>query len=352
LAPLFPLMAKLPKSQASKPLRRNASIIVVAIFLFTIMYIGLIPSSTHAGYMFAPATDVSAQKNLDVLVTYETLHLKSGGSLTFFITVTANGFPVNNSHVNFTCDAHEFCIFEYENDGFTDMDGRAVVRMTAYSEKGMIMNLTARAYRDGYMSGYYEVHEVTVEPPVIIINKENISYISITGLVTLLILGSTEAGKYGLLKTFFLPLYSRLKKDDLLDHFVRGQIYGYIMSHPGEHYNHIKLKLEVTNGTLSHHLRALEFQGYIKSQRDGTYKRFYPTDMKIPRTKGIQLSDLQIGIVDAIRQSPGISQKEIAKREGISQQSVSYNLSLLERMGILDSSRDGARKKYYITSDS
>jgi len=328
------------------------SFIIIAMFFFAIMYVGVIASSTQAAHMFAPAKDVSAQKNLDLTVSYETLHLKSGGTLTFFITVTEKGLPVNNSSVNFTSDAQGICNFEYENGGVTDMDGRTVVKMTAYSEKGMIMNLTARAYLEGYLPGYHEIREITVEPPVIIMNKENISYIGITGLLTLLIIGSTEAGKYGLLKTFFLPLYSRLKKDEMLDHFVRGQIYGYIMSHPGEHYNHIKNKLEVTNGTLSHHLRALEFQGFIKSQRDGTYKRFYPTDMKIPRTKGIQLSDLQIGIVDAIRQSPGISQKEIAKREGISQQSISYNLSLLKRMGILDSSMEGVRKKYYITSES
>ncbi|MFO7618845.1 MAG: winged helix-turn-helix transcriptional regulator, partial [Thermoplasmata archaeon] len=211
---------------------------------------------------------------------------------------------------------------------------------------------TARASLEGYMPGYHEIKEITVEPPVVIDNTSKVSYIGITGLIAVIIIGSTEAGKCGLIKLFFLPLYSRLKKDDLLDHFVRGQIYGYIMSHPGEHYNHIKLKLDVTNGTLSHHLRALEFQGYIKSQRDGTYKRFYPTDMKVPRTKGIKLSDLQLGILDAIRQCPGISQKEIATREGISQQSVSYNLSLLERMGVLDSSRDGVRKKYYLSSEA
>ena len=74
--------------------------------------------------------------------------------------------------------------------------------------------------------------------------------------------------------------------------------------------------------------------------------------MKIPRKKGIQLSDLQMGMVDAIRQTPGISQKDIALIEGISQQSVSYNLAILERMGILDSTRDGVRKKYFISTDS
>jgi predicted transcriptional regulator len=296
--------------------------------------------------------DVSSQKNLDIIVSYESLHLKSGETMTFFVTVTEHGYPVGGAFVNFTSDAPELCFFDYENEGFTDQDGKAVVHMTAYSEKGYVINLSANAYLEDFMPGYYEIDEITVEPRVPLVNSNRISYISITGLIAIVLLGSTEAGRYAIMKSLVMPLYSRLKKDELLDHFVRGQIYGFIMSHPGEHYNHIKSKLEVTNGTLSHHLRALEFQGYIKSQRDGTYKRFYPTDMKVPRTKGIQLSDLQLGIVDAIRQSPGISQKDIALREGISQQSVSYNLSLLERMGILDSARDGARKKYFISAEA
>ena len=309
-------------------------------------------SNVQAAHLYTPTQDISAQKSLDVTVAYENLHLESGASLIFFVTVTENGFPVSNSNVNFSSDAPEACFFEYENGGLTDIDGKTTVHFTAYSQKLRIVNVTARASLDGFMSGFYDIDEITIEAPTIIITNERISYISITSLLALVVFASTEAGKYGLFKTFFLPLYSRLKRDDLLDHFVRGQIYGYIMSHPGEHYNHIKQKLDVTNGTLSHHLRALEFQGFIKSQRDGTYKRFYPTEMKIPRTKGIKLSDLQLGIVDAIRQSPGLSQKDIAKREGISQQSVSYNLSLLERMGILDSSRDGVRKKYYISMEA
>ena len=335
-----------------KSTRHTALLIGLLIISILFISVALIPEKSHAAHMFTPTTDISAQKDLDVAVSYETLHLKSGGSLTFIITVTESGFPVSNSSVSFTSDHDDSCSFEYENGGTTDSDGRATVLMTAYSENGMIINLTVKAVLEGHMPGYYEISEITVEPPTIIINNERISYISITGILTFILIASTEAGKYGIFKLFFLPLYSRLKKDDLLDHFVRGQIYGYIMSHPGEHYNHIKTSLEVTNGTLSHHLRALELQGYIKSQRDGTYKRFYPTDMKIPRTKGIKLSDLQIGIIDAIRQSPGLSQKEIARREGISQQTVSYNLSLLKRLGILDSSREGVRKKYYITVEA
>jgi len=300
----------------------------------------------------SPTADISSQKNLDVAVTYEALHVRSGETLTLFVTVSERGFPVTNSSVTVTSDIPDSCVFEFENGGYTNGDGQIAIRMKAYSENGHIMNLTVRAYYEDYMPGYYVVSDVTVEPPSVIITNERISIISITGLITLAIIASTEAGKYGLFKTFFVPLYSRLKRDEMLDHFVRGQIYGYIMSHPGEHYNHIKAKLDVTNGTLSHHLRALEFQGYIKSQRDGTYKRFYPTDMKIPRTKGIKLSDLQLGIIDAVRQCPGLSQKEIARREGLSQQTVSYNLSVLKRMGLLDSSREGVRKRYFLSAET
>ena len=291
-------------------------------------------------------------KTLDVMVNYETLHVESGVPLYFFVTVTNDMLPVSGALIDFNCTATEMCDFTYENK-YTDVDGKAVVYLTAYSEEGMEIDITATASIEGYMVGIDFINDVTIESPPEIIPAEDIpSYLSITGIIALLIIASTETGKYGLFKTLVVPLYSRLKKDELLEHFVRGQIYGHIMSHPGEHYNHIKQKLGVTNGTLSHHLRTLELQGYIKSHRDGTYKRFYPTGMKIPRKKGIQLSDLQMGMVDAIRQTPGISQKDIALIEGISQQSVSYNLAILERMGILDSTRDGVRKKYFISSDS
>jgi len=332
--------------------RRHLLAMLVFCTLALVILISFMPTTAKAIHVFTPTKDVSSQASLDVIVTYESLHAKSGDTLTFFVKVTESGCPVSQSLVNFTSDRPEVCTFKYENEGLTDDDGSVVVLMTMRSDTILVVNITARAYYGTFMPGYYEIKEITVEPPIIVSYNNRIQYISITTIITLIIIGSTEVGRYAFMNTFFLPLYSRLKKDEMLDHFVRGQIYGFIMSHPGEHYNHIKSKLEVTNGTLSHHLRALEFQGYIKSQRDGTYKRFYPTDMKIPRTKGIKLSDLQLCIVDSIRQSPGISQKEIARMEGISQQSVSYNLSVLERMGILNSYRDGIRKSYFISSES
>ncbi len=167
------------------------------------------------------------------------------------------------------------------------------------------------------------------------------------GAALLAAVASTEFGRYGLFNLVVFPLYSRLKKEEVLDHFVRGQIYGFISAHPGEHYNSLKDALKVTNGTLAHHLRTLEIQGFVKSLRDGIYKRFYPVEMQIPRDKGIRLSDLQENILGLIRHDGGPTQQEIAGQVGVSQQTVSYNLRHLSREGLVRMEKLGRTKRYF-----
>jgi len=160
-------------------------------------------------------------------------------------------------------------------------------------------------------------------------------------------LAYTEFGKYGLWSVLAFPLYTRLKREEVLDHFVRGQIYGFVMSHPGEHYNSLKDALKVTNGTLAHHLRTLEVQGFIKADRDGVFKRFYPVEMQVPRDRGIRLSDLQHHMLTLIRDDGGPTQQEIARRLGVSQQTVSYNIRALGREGLVRMEKTGRAKRYF-----
>ncbi|MEE9116447.1 MAG: winged helix-turn-helix transcriptional regulator [Thermoplasmata archaeon] len=158
---------------------------------------------------------------------------------------------------------------------------------------------------------------------------------------------STESAGFSLFNIFAFPLYTRIKKDEVLDHFVRGQIYGYIVSNPGKHYNSIREKLQVTNGTLSYHLRTLEVQGFIKSRKESIYRRFYPIEMKFPRDKGVKLSDMQITILAALRRRPAPTQKDIAGDLGISQQVASYNLRILARKGFVQVRKEGRKRMYY-----
>jgi DNA-binding MarR family transcriptional regulator len=150
---------------------------------------------------------------------------------------------------------------------------------------------------------------------------------------------ATEIGYLALL-SLFLPLYVRLKKKDVLSHFTRGQIFGYIQANPGAHYNAIIQYIGLQNGVGAYHLKVLEREGYIKSVRDGIYKRFYPQNMRIPE-KRLHLSRIQVDILHEIQRHPGVSQKQISRLLDESKQVVNYNVKILESAGLIRLERAG-----------
>jgi DNA-binding transcriptional ArsR family regulator len=116
-------------------------------------------------------------------------------------------------------------------------------------------------------------------------NKEPVAVTTSTSISALAVgfFALTETGKYKLLALLplLIHMYTRIQKEDVLDQFVRGQIYGYIRTNPGVHYNQIRRGIDVKNGTLSYHLSVLEKTELVKSRREGLrYRAFYPTGMK------------------------------------------------------------------------
>jgi len=148
----------------------------------------------------------------------------------------------------------------------------------------------------------------------------------------------------------FLPLYSKIKREEVLDHFVRGQIYGYILSSPGEHYNAIKQALHLTNGSLAHHLKTLEREEFIRSRRYGLYRRFYPRNYRIPESDAFFLNPIQQRLLGMAADTPGISQKEVSDRLGLTPPTVNYHVSLLSEHGYLRVARNGRRTELYSLS--
>jgi len=159
------------------------------------------------------------------------------------------------------------------------------------------------------------------------------------------IIAGTEVGKYKFLTLVLVPLYTRINREKTLDNYIRGQIHGYILARPGCHYNAIKQTLKLNNGTLAYHLRKLEKEEFIKSMRDGMYKRFYPAGMKIDGTPP-QLSAMQKRILDTITLNPGISQKEIADIVSISAPAVIYHIGILLGAALIVKRRNGPRVEY------
>jgi len=179
-------------------------------------------------------------------------------------------------------------------------------------------------------------------------NKEPVAISTSTGLSAFAIglIALTETGKYKFLALLplLIPLYTRIQKEDVLDQFVRGQIFGFIKTNPGVHYNQIRRGMDIKNGTLSYHLSVLEKTELIKSRREGLkYRAFYPTGMKFPQNERFRLTELQISILDIIKQRNGINQKEIAKEIGKKPQTVNYNIKVLKQADLIELVRKGRK---------
>ena len=157
---------------------------------------------------------------------------------------------------------------------------------------------------------------------------------------------ATEVGKYAFI-SLFIPLYMKLKKESVLEHYERGRVYQYVAFNPGEHYNSIKKGLGLNNGALTYHLHVLEKANKIKSRQDGIYKRFYPYSAVVPHNNG-GLSEAQHRIVTTIRDLPGLSQNELGSVLGLPQSTLSYQLGKLEGLGLVNPVKSWRTVRYYL----
>jgi predicted transcriptional regulator len=174
-----------------------------------------------------------------------------------------------------------------------------------------------------------------------------ISTITILSIITGLV-GGTEFGRYGFL-LLFIPLYTKLHKDKVLDHFTRGRIYEYIRSHPGSHFSEIKRELKLTNGGLAYHLYTLEREELIRSYRSGKLKLFYTSEFGIPKEPGRQFSELEAIILQIIDENPGITQSEVGEMIlNRNHRTVSHNIKELSREGYLRLEKEGRTNKCFI----
>jgi predicted transcriptional regulator len=164
---------------------------------------------------------------------------------------------------------------------------------------------------------------------------------SILILILTLFIAGTEVGKYKFLAAV-VPLYNKLDQDKVLYNLIRGQIYGFIKAKPGEHYSSVKQELDLNNGTLAHHVKILEKEGYIKSKRDGFYTRFYPSGTNL-----LKPDTIQHNLVEIIMNMPGKTQIEIVQLTNLSQQVISYNLKKLVREEVIRVEKSGRENRYY-----
>ena len=289
----------------------------------------------------------SGDVSLIVSFSYDTDLVESGRSLPVVVTVTDDlGAPTMGATVTLLADGGTAT----PASGTTTYDGRFRFTYSSVSSNERHLLIVATAHKAGTFGGVGRMVVVVTPGPTG--GWGEVPVVPVLSLAAVLAAfggaASTESARYGLFKFLVFPLYSRIQKEDVLDHFVRGQIYGYIRANPGVHFNLLRASLRVNNGTLAHHLRTLEVQGFVKSRRDRMLKRFYAMDVDIPDDDGIRLSDLQSRILNLVTGGSGSTQAEIADRLNVSQQAISYNLRMMSREGMIAIERTGREHKYFV----
>ncbi|MCK5290843.1 MAG: helix-turn-helix domain-containing protein [Thermoplasmata archaeon] len=332
-------------------MRPNVVIITVSVAFVLALSLFLIPQESSASSQGVSRSipDIAGSPQNFYVVSFLSNGETYEAGLVFLLQGLVEGEDVNGTYVSVTMEdphgtqylnlttANETGIWWAEFETADDVGGNFTVLASADALDSKKVNDSIKIF-------------IVVPPPEE--EEEEIPFVyfqlgALFAAFASMAVASTESAGFSLFNIFAFPLYSRIKKDEVLDHFVRGQIYQYIVSNPGKHYNSIREKLQVTNGTLSYHLRTLEVQGFIKSRKESIYRRFYPIEMKFPRDKGVKLSDMQITILAALRRRPAPTQKDIAEDLGISQQVASYNLRILARKGLVQVRKDGRKRMYY-----
>ena len=214
--------------------------------------------------------------------------------------------------------------------------------------------------RFGYTYEIERTYEVEYEGHVLhaaLLVSEYQLPISILGVslagITLPLLTETWLYLFSAFCVSILPLYTRLDKEDVLDQFVRGQIYGYIKTNPGAHYNQIRREIDVKNGTLAYHLRVLEKTELIKSRKEGVrYRAFYPVGHKFPKKERFRLTNLQYRILKTIEKNEGLTQKDISAHLQKKPQTINYNIKVLQKAGLIELKRIGRKSRCYVVEEN
>lgn len=145
--------------------------------------------------------------------------------------------------------------------------------------------------------------------------------------------------------SLFVPLYSRLAKSEILDNKVRARVFAHVKAHPGAHPSGIAAALGLGWGTIVYHLARLEESSLVTAREAHNRKCYFVVGGELDnagRTAVAAMStDKARAIVELLRASPGMSQKQLADKLGISQALLSWHVKRLVQSGVVVSVRDG-----------
>ncbi|HEX9816968.1 MAG TPA: helix-turn-helix domain-containing protein [Candidatus Thermoplasmatota archaeon] len=138
--------------------------------------------------------------------------------------------------------------------------------------------------------------------------------------------------------------FSRLKKNELLDHETREEIVEAITSSPGRTAASVRKALGLSRTTFFYHLRRLEQEGLVRVARRGAQLYLETPAIFAGRTEP---ATVEARIFRAAVEAPGMAAADYARMLQLHERTVRHHLLSLERRGELRSERASARNVHW-----
>ena len=149
---------------------------------------------------------------------------------------------------------------------------------------------------------------------------------------------------------FFFPLYARLRKEEVLENPLRDDILQVVQDQPGISASELGRRLDCGWGTLVYHLTVLERMQLVSSAREGRHKRFFAQGRINYSDKGavgLLANPAARTILDAVRSTPGVIQKDLSERLGLAAGTIAWHVERLEAEGLVVREEDGRSVRYF-----
>ena len=142
-----------------------------------------------------------------------------------------------------------------------------------------------------------------------------------------------------------------MSKEEVLKLKTRRQIYSYILKHPGLHEREISRQINIPLGTVDYHLFFLKKRGLVIDRSDGRYTRYYITGKIGTRDKKI-IAVLRQSVLRKVIMflllNPDSFHREICDHLGLAPSTISFHLSRLADLYIINRVQIGRETKYQV----
>ena len=145
--------------------------------------------------------------------------------------------------------------------------------------------------------------------------------------------------------------HTRLAREEVLQRKVRLLIYEAVREHPGSSFTEIRNAIGLQNGVAAYHLRVLEKQGLVHSEKGRRHRWYYPNG-DVSLWRDLPLSPLQKSVLEKVAQDPGIGIRELARSLDRHHAAVAYNVRGMAREGLLRTQRTGRKLQCFPSDES